>query len=98
MDGHKIVLSEEFLQDFCYNKTNGYSKTVSHLNTAPEKSCKKPEQQLATCLSRYYDSIKKSGNRSNYPNIEDSFSKDFKGLLQCSNQFKEYEACVRKAL
>ncbi|KAK1932939.1 hypothetical protein X943_001517 [Babesia divergens] len=95
MEGHKIVLSDEFLEDFCSGKDD-YSKTGAQINSNTGKLCRRWEHELSKCLTKCFDSIQESSRAKDANSIDDKMSRDFRNILQCSHQFKEYEACIQK--
>ncbi|GIX61524.1 aminotransferase class V-fold PLP-dependent enzyme [Babesia caballi] len=96
MNGHKIVLSNEFLEDFSVSKNGTYVKTQKHLEEEPDKQCRRWEYRLASCLNGVCNAINASSRPSDGHTPDEVVSKEFKKVLQCSKEFKEYESCIRK--
>ncbi|GFE53390.1 phytoene synthase, putative [Babesia ovis] len=96
MEGHKIVLTKEFLQDFSASKQTAYSKSEPDVSNITDKQCQRSQQMLANCLNNFYDVIGPASGSNTAQKSDSSTRSDFQKILQCSKQFYEYEACIRQ--
>ncbi|CDR96780.1 hypothetical protein BBBOND_0306840 [Babesia bigemina] len=96
MEGHKIVLSDDFLQDFCRSKNASYTKTQPGRSDEVEKQCRGWEHRLARCLNSCQGVISASCRASEAEAGGETPSGYFRKVLECSKDFREYEACIRR--
>ncbi|GBE58784.1 phosphate transporter, putative [Babesia ovata] len=96
MEGHKIVLSDDFLQDFSGSKRTSYTKTQAAVSDEAEKHCREWEHKLARCLNSCQGAISASYRASEAAGADGAPSAHFRKVLECTKEFREYEACIRK--